>query len=184
LLGGEPPYRFDSDGEPAWFSYLAQWEEDESGVVWIMFPELASALEELGLGKETPGQPEISMHIPEEIPDDSVLFEGAKHRILVNAYERNPQARQRCIEDHGAKCCICGFDFAKTYGEVGKGFIHVHHLIPISEISTEYQIDPVRDLRPICPNCHAIIHRKNPPYSIEEVQEMLLKQSGANWEQS
>lgn len=116
--------------------------------------------------------------IPEEVVGGSELWEGTVSRITVNAYERNAEARQRCIEHHGTSCVVCGFDFGRQYGEVAKGVIHVHHLRPISEIGANYNIDPINDLRPVCPNCHAVIHlRREPSYSIEEVQSFLNKET-------
>jgi 5-methylcytosine-specific restriction protein A len=43
----------------------------------------------------------------------------------------------------------------------------VHHLRPLAEIGAEYVLDPEVDLRPVCPNCHAMLHRTRPPMSIE-----------------
>jgi len=106
---------------------------------------------------------------------DNTLIEGAKKQVVVNAYERNPKARQECIEYYGTKCFICGFDFEEKYGEIGKGFIHVHHLKQLSEINEEYKVDPIKDLRPLCPNCHAMVHKKTPAYSIEEIKEFIGK---------
>jgi predicted HNH restriction endonuclease len=114
---------------------------------------------------------------PDEIKDTEtkVTFkEGATSKILVNSYERNPKARQKCIEYYGTNCCICGFDFAEKFGTIGEGFIHVHHLKPLSEIGEEYIIDPIEDMRPICPNCHAMTHRRTPAFNIEEIQQTLL----------
>jgi 5-methylcytosine-specific restriction protein A len=102
----------------------------------------------------------------EEVPDADQLIEGATTKISVNAYERNAEARSRCIMHYGCKCYACGFDFEDTYGEIGKAFIHVHHIVPLSEIKTSYAIDPISDLRPLCPNCHAIIHRTKIPLTI------------------
>ena len=113
---------------------------------------------------------------PDDIDEqEQTLSEGAKKQIFVNAYERNPKARQQCIEYYGTKCFICGFDFEKKYGEIGKGFIHVHHIKPLSEINEEYEVNPIQDLRPVCPNCHAMIHKKKPAYSIEEIKSLLAK---------
>jgi len=109
---------------------------------------------------------------------DTCLFEGAKKQIVVNAYERNAKARKKCIEKYGYNCFICGFNFQKNYGEIGKEFIHVHHLKPLSEIQKEYEVNPIEDLRPVCPNCHAMLHRKEPAYSIEEIQNILTLQDG------
>lgn len=99
--------------------------------------------------------------------------EGATSYVSVTRYERNPFARKACLEHYGYTCIICDFNFEKFYGEVGKGLIHVHHLFEISSQKSEHKIDPIIDLRPVCPNCHAIIHRKKPSYTIEEIRKMV-----------
>ncbi|MFY3791127.1 EVE domain-containing protein [Ureibacillus sp. MALMAid1270] len=102
------------------------------------------------------------------------LKEGSVQSVFVNKYERNPLARERCLEVHGYLCAVCDFDFEETYGEIGKNFIHVHHLVSLSDIGEEYEIDPVEDLVPVCPNCHAMLHRKNPPYTVQEMIEIMV----------
>lgn len=111
--------------------------------------------------------------IPEEVHHLDGLSEGAVRVVAVNAYERNPEARRLCIEHHGTACCICGFSFGAVYGKVAEGYIHVHHLRPLSEVGGEYEVDPVEDLRPVCPNCHAVLHLGGECRSIEEVRELL-----------
>ncbi len=95
---------------------------------------------------------------------------GNQEKVSVSIYERNPIARQQCIDHYGFKCVICDFDFEEAYGEIGKSFIHVHHLMEISSIGKEYSIDAISDLRPVCPNCHAMLHKKKPAYTIEEIK--------------
>ena len=112
---------------------------------------------------------------PDEIDESACYPEGAARRSLVNSYERNREARSRCIEHYGTQCFICGFDFGKAYDGVGDGFIHVHHLRQLSSIGENYAVDPIADLRPICPNCHAIIHLYRQPFSIEKVQQMVAQ---------
>lgn len=112
---------------------------------------------------------------PDEI-NEKILIEGAKKQITVNAYERNPKARTKCIERYGYDCFICEFNFKNSYGDIGKEFIHVHHLKPLSEIQEEYEVNPMEDLRPVCPNCHAMLHRKVPAYSIDEIKNILKGQ--------
>ena len=109
----------------------------------------------------------------EEISNPQVFFEGAQKQITVNVYERNPQARRRCIEHHGSNCKACNFDFYKKYGELGKEFIHVHHIIPLSEVRQGYELDPIKDLIPLCANCHAITHRRKPALSLSELKELI-----------
>lgn len=108
-------------------------------------------------------------------PDEvvQVTTEGAKRTVTVNSYERSTSARQTCIDHYGYKCAVCRFDFEKIYGERGRNFIHVHHIIPLSNIGQSYIVDPIKDLRPICPNCHAMLHRTDPPCSIEDLIDML-----------
>ena len=96
--------------------------------------------------------------LPEEIPEIPGLVEGASYTVQINAYERNPKARSECIAHYQPICVVCGFSFAAVYGPLADKLIHVHHLRPLSEIGKSYVVDPVADLRPICPNCHAVIH--------------------------
>lgn len=98
------------------------------------------------------------------------LLEGRELSVELSKYERNPIAREKCIQHFGSICQICLVDLGKVYGPVGEGCIHVHHITPISEMGGEYEIDPIADLIPLCPNCHAIIHRKNPPYTVAELK--------------
>ncbi len=84
---------------------------------------------------------------------------------------------------HGIKCKVCDFDFEKGYGELGKGYIQVNHIIPISQISREYKVNPKTDLIPICPNCHAMIHRnQDRVMEIKELRAIVKTQALANLE--
>jgi len=100
-------------------------------------------------------------------------MEGAARVIAVNAYERNSKARTACIKHHGAVCAVYDFNFETAYGAIGKGFVHVHHIIPLAEIRREYELDPIHDLIPVCPNCHAMIHLTQPALSVEELKSCL-----------
>lgn len=110
---------------------------------------------------------------PEFIAETDNLYEGSVIQVKVNRYERNHLAREKCIALKGCRCEVCGMDFGETYGELGKGFIHVHHTIPISSIGKDYSINYANDLVPVCPNCHAMMHKKNPPYTVAEMKELL-----------
>ena len=101
------------------------------------------------------------------------LLEGAQKKIIVNRYERSKANRQMCIAVYGPFCIICGFDFGKQYGPEGEGYIEVHHVTPVSKIGKDYKLNPVKDLIPVCANCHAMIHRRNPPYSVDEVKNLI-----------
>lgn len=112
--------------------------------------------------------------LQEELPISAPLMEGALRVVRVNAYERNAVARQQCIEHHGSACVICGFSFGEIYGSDFDGYIHVHHLKPLSSIGERYVVDPVTDMRPVCPNCHSVIHATDPAKSIDEVRQRIF----------
>lgn len=121
----------------------------------------------------------IVPQLPEELLDPETLTEGVRTQITINAYERNSIARQQCIEHYGTVCVICGFNFGARYGPVAAGLIHVHHTTPLSEIGTEYTVDPIADLRPVCPNCHAVIHLNGGCRTTNEVKELWTAQNTA-----
>ncbi|ADI14629.1 HNH endonuclease [Truepera radiovictrix] len=138
---------------------------------WTLRPQVQEALEQLGL---------VAAAEPQQDPEEEQwLREGKLVRTLTNAYERNPEARRRCLEHYGTACYICGFSFGEVYGEAFRGVIHVHHLTELSQIGEEYVVDPLTDLRPVCPNCHAIIHQRKPAYSLEEVKALLARRRKA-----
>ncbi|SDH82241.1 HNH endonuclease [Myroides phaeus] len=153
-----------------WDIFFNGWDEPPF-FIWQLKDNLKTALEETCQTDK--------LTLPEEldINKSETYTEGIKKTIIVNSYERNPKARKVCIEHWKAKCVVCNFDFEKTYGELGKDFIHVHHLKQISEIGIEYQIDPINDLRPVCPNCHSMIHKTNPPLKIEDLKAIIKDNS-------
>ena len=111
---------------------------------------------------------------PEIAPSVGTSPEGARTTVTVNAHECNAAARATCIARHGVSCSVCDMNFPETYGPVGRGFIHVHHLIrSLASVGTEYEVDPVADLGPVCPNCHATLHRGEPMHPIGDVRAML-----------
>lgn len=117
-------------------------------------------------------EPEPEEEISTQDVEYDPLVEGSEYEVKGARYERNQKAKKLCIEKYGCKCFVCGADFKKLYGEIGEGFIEVHHLIPISQRGGSYKVDPVNDLRPLCSNCHSMIHKKNPPFSIDELKAM------------
>jgi 5-methylcytosine-specific restriction enzyme A len=100
-------------------------------------------------------------------------LEGESYQVLQTKYERSLDARRDCLAQHGYSCAVCKFNFETRYGKLGKDYIHVHHLVRVAERLKPYTIDGKLDLRPLCPNCHAMVHKKIPPYSIEEMKTIV-----------
>lgn len=128
------------------------------------------SLRKLGVNSNIQGGIKVSDEILQYLLDSfNVVFddlsqtfsEGAAYRHSVISYERNRQARDACLSHYGCSCQICGINFESMYGEIGQGFIHVHHVDFISSFDgVEHDIDPCEVLIPVCPNCHAMLHRK------------------------
>ena len=180
--------KHDLHNETVFTRVFAHDHRAESGeLYWTLDPAMTRAFERQGLGDaqnadgtEWMGSSDASLitSLPEEIAEPDDLFEGAKQTVVVNRYERSSTAKQRCIEYYGARCTVCDLDFEDRYGPQMAGFIHVHHLTPLSTIGEAYRIDPIKDLRPICPNCHAVVHSRTPAMTIEEAKDMILAVTG------
>lgn len=93
-------------------------------------------------------------------PDEAgTHWEGERRQIRLSRYERDPEARRACLAHHTAQCSVCELRFGDVYGPLGEGFIHVHHLRPLASVGEGHVVDPINDLAPVCPNCHAMFHR-------------------------
>lgn len=160
-------------GKPLPWYTVFDGEEGARGFLWRMRPELARAFG-ASYGMRAMAYPD------ETSADDAQRFpEGTLTRVLVNAYERNPAARRACLAHYGYACCVCNMDFERSYGIHGKEFIHVHHLVPLATIGDAYEIDPIEDMRPVCPNCHAMLHRPDPkrPLPIEGLKNIIAQRT-------
>ncbi|GAB4129005.1 MAG: HNH endonuclease [Thermogutta sp.] len=166
-LGIEPELR-PKDKYLYWSVWSRGWKDTQGHFLWQMLPQAAAALEQLGWVATA-----TDFKLPDEVSETDQFIEGAVSRILVDAYERNPEARRRCIAAHGTDCVVCGFNFGTQYGPEAEGYIHVHHIHPLSSIRGSHTVDPVRDLRPVCPNCHAFLHLGKKDRKIEDVRRLL-----------
>ena len=113
-----------------------------------------------------------------EFKDDEItklLLEGGKTKKVRNVYKRSKEIRQQVIKSHGTICEACGFDFYKTYGEIGMGFIEVHHIDPISTWEEQREPDIENDFLCLCSNCHSMVHRnRKNVLSLENLKTILL----------
>lgn len=126
----------------------------------------------IGLGTEDfnpelyPDEAETKL-LPEKYPEGAIL------NVRVNRFERDRRARERCIEFHGVCCSVCDIDFESKYGEIGRNFIHIHHLKELSILRAETHTCPKKDLIPVCPNCHAMLHREKPALTPSELKQRM-----------
>lgn len=145
----------------------AHWSTQMSG---IHIPDsVASTVEALWADRTSKSKTEGL----DELENASETTRHHATRVYVNRYERSSRARALCLAHHGLKCACCDTLLADVYGRQAAELIHVHHLTQLASIPEGAEIDPVRDLRPVCPNCHCVIHTRQTPFTIEEMREMI-----------
>lgn len=108
----------------------------------------------------------------------SGVAEGTPYETMSTRYERKQLNRTACIALKGACCHACGFNFEDAYGDIGRGYIEVHHIVPVSRLGSGYILNIDDDLVPLCSNCHSIAHRRYPPYSVQEIIDMISRTNG------
>jgi len=107
--------------------------------------------------------------------------EGEKKLRFVTYYERDSKLRRQAIAIHGTTCAACGFNFGKFYGEYAEGFVHVHHVMPVSEFGGSKSVNPETDLVPLCANCHSVVHRKkDKTLTVQELKQLIESASNKN----
>jgi 5-methylcytosine-specific restriction protein A len=143
------------------YTFIADGERQDGKFVWHLLKDICEAIEQLGWV-----EPLLASQFKE-------YEEGEISLVSLTRYERSPAAREAALKAHGYVCSACGFDFGTFYGERGRQFIEVHHLEPLNLAAYPRHTDPERDLRPVCSNCHRIIHRGEPMLSIEQIREII-----------
>lgn len=107
-------------------------------------------------------------------PAPGTYPEKAVSRVPVNRYEQDPEALRACIAHHGAGCAACGFSFEIAYGAIGRDLVDVHHVVPVSQLGSGYELDPVTDLVPLCANCHTMAHQgAGAPRTVAELRGLI-----------
>ena len=146
------PIEYDSDDKPDYLKTLQIW-------LPVMIGTSLSLLNVVKIESEN-GEP-------------SGFSEGKRYDVVTSRYERNAVNRVLCLSKYGYTCQVCGFNFEKKYGKLGRQFIHVHHIIPVSQMGEGYIVNPEKDLIPVCPNCHAMLHRTDPPLSPDTLKDII-----------
>jgi 5-methylcytosine-specific restriction enzyme A len=122
----------------------------------------------------------IHLHDQQEDEFVSSREEGGQKLIYTTVYERDKVSRDLAISIHGYACMVCHFNFRNFYGTCGEGFIHVHHITPLSIAKKRGKVNPKTDMIVVCPNCHAMIHRrKDKILTLEELQNNIKEAKGS-----
>jgi 5-methylcytosine-specific restriction protein A len=151
------------------------WDAQSSGI--RLTAKVADGVRRLLLERQV-RMPKLDDLPPVTQVSTAQFIEGAAKQVLVTRHERSKDAKSECLEHYGCVCQGCGFDFGLYYGPDADGMIEVHHLRPISQASKSYRVDPIKDLRPLCPNCHRVVHlpgAKKNPLTIPKLRAMVRR---------
>jgi len=170
-----PSYNSGHKNQPGYFLFVSVYDSNQG---WVMWQNLKSAIENLGLNQgplvsKEEGNPALG--IDPDVVEEKSFREGVLLRYLANRFVRSRAARRACVDHFGAICSVCDFDFEKFYGKFARGFIHIHHVVNIADRGEEYTLNPIKDLVPLCPNCHAAIHLSDGKMTVEELREMVVR---------
>ena len=114
---------------------------------------------------------DMPMPGPTNAASQDVKTEGGERVFISVRRERNSTLRNNALAIHGYDCMACGFNFEEFYGEIGKGFIEVHHVVPLANAG-ETETNPKTDLVVLCANCHSMVHRqKSVCLSMQEIRK-------------
>ncbi|MCL2130796.1 MAG: HNH endonuclease [Treponema sp.] len=107
--------------------------------------------------------------------NNRIYLDGNPQQKLYTYYERDSKARDKCLQIKGYTCAVCEKKMVDIYGDIGKEYIHVHHIKFLSSIKKEHKIIPENDLEPVCPNCHSMLHKKigNKYLTIPELKKIV-----------
>ncbi|MDN3550749.1 MrcB family domain-containing protein [Mucilaginibacter aquaedulcis] len=101
-------------------------------------------------------------------------FEELRKFRFHKRIERNIRLSKKVKETQGYTCKVCKLNFEERYGEIGRGFIEAHHLVPISYLTQQrIQLDARKDFVVLCSNCHSMIHRLEDPSNIELLKSLI-----------
>lgn len=101
--------------------------------------------------------------------EEDMVSEG-KARVTESVVkQRSRKLRQAALEhytqpDGHIPCAVCGFDFWTEYGDLGRDYIQLHHEEPVYQYSDDgfhtYLADAIGKMKPVCANCHCMLHRR------------------------
>ena len=111
--------------------------------------------------------------------DDSIVREGQLMTRSVEYRTRSRELRNTAVEYYSEsgriRCLACYFEFARAYQAIGEGVIQIHHIKPVSFMRGEplSREDALANVRPLCANCHQMVHTKTPPIPICDLRSMV-----------
>ncbi len=112
--------------------------------------------------------------------EEDIISEGGLTKAESLKRKRSQKLRDAAIdyyqdEDGKLFCTVCGFCFEDCYGNIGKGFIEIHHEKPVYQYSSggfkSFIKEAIKNVKPLCSNCHRMLHRNyKKPLSIIELK--------------
>jgi 5-methylcytosine-specific restriction protein A len=111
--------------------------------------------------------------IEENVKEGKVLYK--MHKVRERDRKIITKKKAKVLSEKGKlECECCGFDFEKTYGALGSGFIECHHIVPLNKFNDSKETK-LEDLALVCSNCHRMLHNRISEVSVSDLRQLLLK---------
>jgi len=187
---GAAQVRYSDDGH--WYATLARFPAalfDAHGYVLFATEEDYRTSPHISVGKQIsipkPGISAIPGYVRVADSDASpnldvdihtvAATEGRQRLVLHLQRERNQTVvRNKKKQAASLDCEVCGFSFHRAYGSAASDYCEIHHLLPLSEVEHTTRTR-MEDLAILCANCHRVVHLNNPPYTLNQVRNLLAK---------
>jgi predicted HNH restriction endonuclease len=104
--------------------------------------------------------------------DNKEAEEGKKYTSEATFRKRNRSLIDAKKSSSDYRCEVCGMKFEEVYGKIGREYIIAHHKNPIGGRRGSSKTT-MGEIALVCSNCHDMLHRKNPPMSIDELRNQL-----------
>ena len=109
----------------------------------------------------------------ENVREGKVLYK--MHKVRERDRKIITKKKAKVLSEKGKlECECCGFDFEKTYGALGSGFIECHHIVPLNKFNDSKETK-LEDLALVCSNCHRMLHNRISEVSVSDLRQLLLK---------
>jgi 5-methylcytosine-specific restriction protein A len=116
----------------------------------------------------------VELDDEEEFPEGKILTR--LHKYKERRSEAAKKKKRIVLEKKGKLVCeACGFDFEQCYGSLGFGFAECHHIVPIANLEPGHRTH-LEDLAIVCSNCHRMLHKSRPMFSVSQLRELIMLQ--------
>lgn len=107
----------------------------------------------------------------DKVTEGQILYK--LHKVRERDRHIIQRKKEQAMDIHGRLYCeACAFDYQRTYGTLGQGYIECHHRTPLATLEAERETT-LSDLALVCANCHRMLHRSMSSLTLEGLRQII-----------